>query len=201
MVTRYIRDPEAVLIIRTLMVIRNTLIVNTATANMKKLVIVFIVLAAIGFAGYGYVSYRYTDKQGVIHFPSDTYSIYQLRNGEVPVVTAYLKKNINDLDSYESIDWGELKQEGTDDRGKPLYIVQHSFRAANGFGAKRLADLYFEIDHLGFVTKAMTLDEYSEQKVHRTMMEAARKEGQRVLKEYEDKQKAAKKNKATQPKN
>lgn len=127
---------------------------------MKKSLPIIILLALILVTVGLIVRYHYTDSSGNFILFEKGLNVYQLKSGEVPAVTDYLKQNLNDLKSYEPLEWGTLEEVAKDDRGKPIYIIRHRFRAANGFGAQRISDLYFELNYLGFVNKTMTPSEY-----------------------------------------
>lgn len=81
-------------------------------------------------------------------------------------VTTYLQRHLNDPDSYEGVEWGELmkepknkfKQIQDDDQMflqligvDTLYIIKHAYRAKNGYGALMLHENYFVMDKKGNV--------------------------------------------------
>lgn len=59
-------------------------------------------------------------------------------DGSVYYAKEYLKKNLNNWDSYESIEWSPAQL--TADRS---YVVRNKFRAANAFGALVVQDWIF----------------------------------------------------------
>ena len=61
-------------------------------------------------------------------------------DGSVREVKDYLKKNLRDPDSYQSIEWGKviLLSYGT-------YEVRHKYRAKNGFGGYDIEEKLFII--------------------------------------------------------
>lgn len=71
-------------------------------------------------------------------------SVYQVKE--------YLKKNLKDPDSYESIDWYSVIEnvDGT-------YSVRHTFRARNSFGGMNIEDWMFDLDQEGNVIAATPL--------------------------------------------
>lgn len=69
-----------------------------------------------------------------------------LYDGSVKQVKEYLKyKYLRDPDSYESIEWSEVKRK---DDG---YYVRHKYRAKNGFGGYVVANQLFHLDFSGNV--------------------------------------------------
>lgn len=67
-------------------------------------------------------------------------------DGSVKQVKEYLKYNyLRDPDSYESIEWSEVKRK---DDG---YYVRHKYRAKNGFGGYVVANQLFHLDFSGNV--------------------------------------------------
>lgn len=67
-------------------------------------------------------------------------------DGSVSQVVKYLKNNLKDPDSYESIEWGNVTET---DNG---YIVRHKYRAKNSFGGYVIEHLIFHIDWQGNIT-------------------------------------------------
>ena len=65
-------------------------------------------------------------------------------NGTVVPVANYLKKNLNDPDSYQPIEWSRIIE--TD---KGVYSVRHRYRAKNAFNALIVCDQVFSMDSLG----------------------------------------------------
>ena len=112
-----------------------------------------------------YVRLKYTDTEGNIHMPSDYPALYQLKSREVPAVTAYLKNSLNDWDSYEPVSWGPMFERNGN------HQVSHQFRAANGFGAKKLVDWIFTIDRKGTVLHAETIQELTSREINVRMQE------------------------------
>lgn len=70
-------------------------------------------------------------------------------NGSVSQVEKYLKKNLKDPDSYESIEWGKVVET---DNG---YMVRHKYRAKNSFGGYAIDNNVFYLDFKGSVTNVM----------------------------------------------
>lgn len=62
-------------------------------------------------------------------------------DGSVNQVRNYLKANLNDWESYESMEWSKVVP--TDD-GKS-FLVRHKYRASNGFGANIIVHQFFEV--------------------------------------------------------
>ena len=73
-------------------------------------------------------------------------------DGSVKQVKEYLKYSyLRDPDSYESIEWSEVKRK---DDG---YYVRHKYRAKNGFGGYVVANQLFHLDFSGNVVDVKDL--------------------------------------------
>lgn len=72
-------------------------------------------------------------------------------NGGVKQVEDYLERTLRDPDSYESIEWSEVKQK---DDG---YYVRHKYRAKNGFGGMVVTNQLFHLDFSGNVVDVKDL--------------------------------------------
>lgn len=72
-------------------------------------------------------------------------------NGGVKQVEDYLERTLRDPDSYESIEWSEVKQK---DDG---YYVRHKYRAKNGFGGSVVTNQLFHLDFSGNVVEVKDL--------------------------------------------
>ena len=68
-------------------------------------------------------------------------------DGSVRQVKQFLKENLNDPDSYESMEWSPVSQ----NPHTKWFLVRHKYRAANGFGAKMIYNQQFTLDSLGNV--------------------------------------------------
>lgn len=66
-------------------------------------------------------------------------------DGEVWQVTSYLKRQLRDPDSYQSIKWYKASKESDH------YLVRHRYRAKNGFGGYMIEDKVFKLDDKGNV--------------------------------------------------
>ena len=66
-------------------------------------------------------------------------------DGSVSKVEAYLKSNLKDDKSYESVEWSNVTPT---DNG---YMVRHKYRAKNSFGAYELVNQVFYLDNNGAV--------------------------------------------------
>lgn len=75
-------------------------------------------------------------------------------DGSVQQVRDYLKSHLNDRDSYEEVEWGNVIKVSTP---KHEYLVRHKYRAANGFGAKILKNQTFYLDKKGNVVGVQDL--------------------------------------------
>ena len=82
-------------------------------------------------------------------------AVYNSSDGSVYEVKEFLKKNLRDPDSYQSITWyNVIKKNGPDTASNGatyLYIVKHKYRAKNAFGGYMIADDYFYLDAQGNV--------------------------------------------------
>lgn len=67
-------------------------------------------------------------------------------DGSVKQVKDYLKKNLKDPDSYESIEWSDVvkQSDGT-------FRVRHKYRAKNSFGGYVIENQLFVLDNNGNV--------------------------------------------------
>ena len=72
-------------------------------------------------------------------------------NGGVKQVEDYLERTLRDPDSYESIEWSDVKQK---DDG---YYVRHKYRAKNGFGGSVVTNQLFHLDFSGNVVDVKDL--------------------------------------------
>lgn len=66
-------------------------------------------------------------------------------NGGVKQVEDYLEMTLRDPDSYESIEWSEVK------RKEDGFYVRHKYRAKNGFGGYVVTNQLFHLDFSGNV--------------------------------------------------
>jgi hypothetical protein len=80
---------------------------------------------------------------------------YLVKNSEwdssVPAVTNYLKKNLNDPDSVQYIEWSKVAElpEGIPDGRR--YLVRCKYRAKNSFGGYVIENQIFALDKDGGV--------------------------------------------------
>jgi hypothetical protein len=72
-------------------------------------------------------------------------------NGGVKQVEDYLELTLRDPDSYESIEWSEVKEKADG------YYVRHKYRAKNGFGGYVVANQLFHLDFSGNVVDVKDL--------------------------------------------
>lgn len=70
-------------------------------------------------------------------------------------VRDYLRKTLNDWDSYEGEGYSE-PSEVADHNGKTCYLIRHEYRAKNGFGAMMLKKqmFYYTSDGVWLVKEA-----------------------------------------------
>ena len=87
--------------------------------------------------------------------PSTTTPKAEVKNnkwkGGVKQVEDYLENTLRNSDSYESIEWSEVKQK---DDG---YYVRHKYRAKNGFGGYVVSNQLFHLDFSGNVVDVKDL--------------------------------------------
>jgi hypothetical protein len=83
--------------------------------------------------------------------PSAKVSNSQL-DGSVYQVVKYLKANLTDADSYESIEWGPVVKV---DMPNWKSTVRHRYRAKNRFGSYTIQNQLFYLDASGNVVKTM----------------------------------------------
>jgi hypothetical protein len=71
-------------------------------------------------------------------------------DASVRQVERYLKQNLKDPDSYQSIEWSKVVK--TDGGG---FMVRHKYRAKNGFGGYTIEEQVFILDAQGNVLEAV----------------------------------------------
>ena len=72
-------------------------------------------------------------------------------NGGVKQVENYLERTLRDPDSYESIEWSEVKEK------EDGYYVRHKYKAKNGFGGYVVTNQLFHLDFNGNVVDVKDL--------------------------------------------
>ena len=72
-------------------------------------------------------------------------------NGGVKQGEDYLDSTLRDPDSYESIEWSEVKEKADG------YYVRHKYRAKNGFGGMVVTNQLFHLDFSGNVVEVKDL--------------------------------------------
>lgn len=70
-------------------------------------------------------------------------------DASVSQVKQFLKDNLNDPDSYESVEWGPVQQQPETKE----FFVRHKYRAKNAFGAVMTYNQLFFMDSTGVVQK------------------------------------------------
>ncbi len=73
-------------------------------------------------------------------------------NGSVFWVETYLKKNLKDPDSYQSIEWSSVR-----DLGDGTKQVRHKYRAKNSFGGYEVANQRFTFTEAGSVLSVVDI--------------------------------------------
>ncbi len=81
--------------------------------------------------------------------------VYNSRwDSSVSQVEKYLKQNLEDPKSYESIEWSPVVKLDADDL-QHKFIVRHKYRAKNSFGGYVISNQMFYLDKHGYVLKSM----------------------------------------------
>ena len=75
-------------------------------------------------------------------------------DASVKQVKDYLKENLNDPNSYDSVEWSTVVQHPETKE----YIVRHKYRAKNAFGAVMSYNQLFTMDSLGVVIGVQDID-------------------------------------------
>jgi uncharacterized protein YyaL (SSP411 family) len=74
-------------------------------------------------------------------------------DGSVKQVVTYLKENLKDPRSYESISWSKVMQKDGN------YFVRHKYRSKNSFGGYVVENKLFYIDLYGKIYKIENFNE------------------------------------------
>ncbi len=72
-------------------------------------------------------------------------------DASVSQVEQYLKKNLNDPKSYESIEWSQVNKTDDNNNSAYKYWVRHKYRAKNIFGGYVVSNQIFYLDKNGNV--------------------------------------------------
>lgn len=84
-------------------------------------------------------------------YPSNNYQpVQNAWDGSMSPAVEWLKNNLKDYSSYESIEWSNVKQT-TDKDGNNIYMVKNKYRAKNSFGAYDIQESIFFIDKNGSI--------------------------------------------------
>ncbi|MFC2776059.1 hypothetical protein [Segatella oulorum] len=113
-----------------------------AKFNLSLLAIIALIVASIMAAGIFNDSTEPQKKEesvAVVHNDE--------LDGSVRQITQFLKKNLNDPGSYESVEWGPV----TENPHTKWFVVRHKYRAKNGYGATQIYNQIFTLDSLGTV--------------------------------------------------
>lgn len=75
-------------------------------------------------------------------------------DGSVELVKGFLHNNLNDWNSYESIEWSKIAKvaDSTTDSTGVYYIVRNKFRTKNEMGGTMIYNWVFKIDNAGNVS-------------------------------------------------
>ena len=68
-------------------------------------------------------------------------------DASVRQVKQFLKKNLNDPESYDGVEWSPVSQ----NPHTKWFIVRHKYRAKNQYGATQIYNQFFTLDSLGTV--------------------------------------------------
>src|SRR5262249_41557886 len=74
-------------------------------------------------------------------------------DGSVRQVEKYLKANLRDPDSYQSIEWYKVTK-----NNEGRFTVRHKYRAKNGFGGYNVVDSMFLLSSSGDVISELKLN-------------------------------------------
>lgn len=97
-------------------------------------------------------AYRSKQSESYSSSPTPTATVKNNKwNGGVKQVEEYLERTLRDPDSYECIEWSEVRQK---DDG---YYVRHKYRAKNGFGSYVVTNQLFHLDFSGNVVDVKDL--------------------------------------------
>ena len=110
-----------------------------AKFNLSLLAIIALIVVSVFAAGVFNDSTDPQEKEAVVHNDE--------LDGSVRQITQFLKKNLNDPGSYESVEWGPV----TENPHTKWFIVRHKYRAKNGYGATQIYNQIFTLDSLGTV--------------------------------------------------
>lgn len=75
-------------------------------------------------------------------------------DNSVEQVEEYLKRSLNDPDSYKAVEWSNVLK--NPDTG--WFIVRHKYRAKNAFGGIITKEQVFTLDSLGIVISVSDVD-------------------------------------------
>lgn len=100
--------------------------------------VIFGLLIAFSIGGISQIEIK-EDKQVVKNSEWD---------GSVVQVKRFLKNTLNDPDSYDPVEWGQVVKDPTNEGG---YLVRHKYRARNAFGGMIMKHQIFKLDSLGNV--------------------------------------------------
>lgn len=101
---------------------------------------IFGLLIAFAIGGISQINFETKEDKPVVHNSE--------WDGSVSQVKKFLKNTLNDPDSYESVEWGNVVEDPTKEGG---YLVRHKYRARNAFGGMIMKHQVFKLDSLGNV--------------------------------------------------
>jgi len=115
--------------------------------NQEIYIFTNILRTAVTFEDY--TNQKPIDTEKIMKDYEERKNIVKVENSEwdnsVRQVKDYLKKNLKDPKSYESIEWSEVRKE------KDYFIVRHKYRAKNSFGGYVIENQIFYINKYGNV--------------------------------------------------
>ena len=80
-------------------------------------------------------------------------------DASVTQVVDYLKVNLKDPDSYQSINWSKVQDFGPSHTTLHRYLVRHKYRAKNSFGGYVISNQLFYLDDNGAVINTKDIPE------------------------------------------
>ncbi len=113
-----------------------------AKLNLSLLAVIVLIVMSVLIAGAFSDSSEPQEKKepvSVVH--------NDVLDASVRQVKQFLKKNLNDPESYDGVEWSPVSQ----NPHTKWFIVRHKYRAKNQYGATQIYNQIFTLDSLGTV--------------------------------------------------
>lgn len=113
-----------------------------AKLNLSLLAVIGLIVMSVLIAGAFSDSPEQQEKKeplAVVHNDVLDASVLQVKQ--------FLKKNLNDPESYDGVEWSPVSQ----NPHTKWFIVRHKYRAKNQYGAMQIFNQIFTLDSLGTV--------------------------------------------------